>query len=150
MNCEGRPLQQPLSQPRPSPLALNLLVPELKPLTKREWVQKAFSWHLRATGQGLPSVSSSAALLALRRWVRAELIRPCLPCLGLKPGEVGVPWDLLGRAGLLRIRVGRGLAGRPGPTLPRAVFIAKLLSRRGGSGPGPGYLLLYIVYVCDI
>lgn len=37
------------------------------------------------------------------------------------------------------------------PPVPCAVFIAKLLSRRGGTGPGPpGYLLLYIVYVCDI
>lgn len=41
-------------------------------------------------------------------------------------------------------------AARLGATLPCAVFIAKLLSRRGGTGPGPGYLLLYIVYVCDI
>lgn len=39
---------------------------------------------------------------------------------------------------------------RPGREAARAprVFIAKLLS--GGGAPGPGYLLLYIVYVCDI
>ena len=56
------------------------------------------------------------------------------------PGEEGPRWGTradLGRSGLA-------------PSLPCAVFIAKLLSRRGGTGPGPGYLLLYIVYVCDI
>lgn len=69
---------------------------------------------------------------------------------------MGVSWDLPGWRGLLTVQVGgwgeRSSLGRPtlAPTLPCAVFIAKLLSRRGGTGPGPGYLLLYIVYVCDI
>lgn len=75
--------------PSPSLLPIPSVCYSLKPLTKREWVQKAFSWHLRATGQGLSRVSSSGALLALRGWVQAELIRPCLSCLGLKPGGGG-------------------------------------------------------------
>lgn len=63
-----------------------------------------------------------------------------------------------GGRGLLKIQVGKGSLGHPWltwavsvlvPSLPCAVFIAKLLSRRGGTGPGPGYLLLYIVYVWD-
>ena len=74
-------------------------------------------------------------------------------------GGPGVRWDLLGRAGVVEDPGGEGphwgtladLGGRGLVlSLPCAVFIAKLLSRRGGTGPGPGYLLRYIVYVCDI
>lgn len=74
-------------------------------------------------------------------------------------GRARVRWDLPGRAGVVEDPGGEGphwgtladLGGRGlVPSLPCAVFIAKLLSRRGGTGPGPGYLLLYIVYVCDI
>lgn len=88
MNCEGTAPPATLC-PSPSLLPIPSVCYSLKPLTKREWVQKAFSWHLRATGQGLSSVSSSGALLALSGWVQAELIRPCLSCLGLKPGGCG-------------------------------------------------------------
>lgn len=63
---------------------------------------------------------------------------------------MGVFWDLLGWVGLLRIWVGRGFVGWFEFILFCVVFIVKLLFRRGGSGLGFGYLLLYIVYVCDI
>lgn len=95
MDCEGAAPPAP-SCPSPFLLPIPSICYSLKPLTKREWVQKAFSWHLRATGQGLPSASSSGALLALRGWVQAELIRPRLSCLELKPGGGG---GTLGPAG---------------------------------------------------
>lgn len=111
MNCEGTAPPATLC-PSPSLLPIPSLCYSLKPLTKREWVQKAFSWHLRATGQGLPSVSSSGALLALRGWVQAELIRPCLSCLGLKPGGPGrFPGTCQGWQGWLKIQVRTGLPG---------------------------------------
>lgn len=56
------------------------------------------------------------------------------------PGGEGPHWSTLADLG------GGGLV----PSLPGAAFIAKLLSTRGSTGPGPGYLLLYVVYVCDI
>ena len=56
------------------------------------------------------------------------------------PGGEGPHWSTLADLGA------SGLV----PSLPGAAFIAKLLSTRGSTGPGPGYLLLYIVYVCDI
>lgn len=106
-NCEG-PAPAATLCPSPSLLPIPSICYSLKPLTKREWVQKAFSWHLRATGQGLPRVSRSGALLALRGWVQAEVIRPCLSCLGLKPGEGG---GSLGPARVLEMQVRRGLPG---------------------------------------
>lgn len=117
-NCKGTAPAATL-YPSPSLLPIPSICYSLKPLTKREWVQKAFSWHLRATGQGLPHVSRSGALLALRSWVQAEVIRPCLSCLGLKPGEGG---GSLGPARVLEMQVRRGLPGvglgpRAHPTL---------------------------------
>lgn len=106
-NCEGTAPAATLC-PSPSLLPVPSICYSLKPLTKREWVQKAFSWHLRATGQGLPRVSRSGALLALRGWVQAEVTRPCLSCLGLKPGEGG---GSLGPAGVPETQVRRGLPG---------------------------------------
>lgn len=51
----------------------------LEAFNQWEWVQKAFSWQLRATGQGLLCVQLCWSPGA-ERCVQAELISPCLPC----------------------------------------------------------------------
>lgn len=143
----GDPSSSLTSQHLPFSHPLSLLVPEaLKQMG-------AFSWHLWPTGHGLPKEAQLCCSSGAERVgpSTGDQTLPVPPRAQAREAG-GVPGSFRA-AGLVEVPCGEGSRwGCPPrrPACPVPVFIAKLLSRRGGTGPGPRYLLLYIVYVCDI